>query len=273
MTSDQVSPKSLARLVEEMRRKRPLVQCVTNFVSMDVTANALLALGASPAMVHAPEESCEFLALADALVCNIGTLSHDWVESMETVAMAAAKKGRPWVLDPVGVGATQFRNAAVEGLLRCKPTVVRGNASEILAIGKNCGLTDQAARAKGVDSLEKAEDLVAIAKALAEQNRCVIAMTGPIDVVTDGRRSVKLSNGSALMTRVTALGCALSAVVAAFLAVADDPFEGTVAALAVYGVAGDIAAEAASRPGSYRMAFLDALDSLGGEDLERAKIQ
>lgn len=272
MQSAQLSPQDLGNLLELLRKKRPLVQCVTNFVSMDIAANVLLALGASPAMVHAPEESGEFLGLADALVCNIGTLSRTWVESMETAATAAQAKNRPWVLDPVGVGATQFRNQAVERLIRLRPAVIRGNASEIIAIARNAGLTEQAAHAKGVDGFDTADDAHSLSLALARSLRCVVAATGATDVVTDGTRVVRLSNGSPLMSRVTALGCALSGVVGAFLAVTDDPFKATLAALAVYGVAGDMAAARADLPGSFRSAFIDALAAIGPADLERASL-
>lgn len=267
-----VSARDLGRLLDSLRRKRPLVQCVTNLVSMDVTANVLLALGASPAMVHAPEESGEFIGLADSLVCNIGTLSQAWLDSLETAAAAAAAKGRPWALDPVGVGATQFRNAAVERLLVHRPTAIRGNASEIIAMARNAGLTEQVASSKGVDGFDSGDDALTLSRRLAQRHRCVVAATGAVDIVTDGSRVAKLSNGSPLMARVTALGCALSAVVAAFLAVTDDSFEAVVAALAVYGVAGDMAAAGALRPGSFRVAFIDALDAIGAQDLMRAKI-
>lgn len=272
MRSTPLSTDDLGRLLAALRSRRPLVQCVTNLVSMDVTANVLLALGASPAMVHAVEESAEFIGVADALVCNTGTLSRDGLDGLEAAASAALARGKPWTLDPVGVGATRFRSAAVERLLRHRPAVIRGNASEIVIMARNAGLTEQVARPKGVDGLDNAEDAVALCVSLAELNRCVVAATGAVDIVTDGRRLVRLSNGSPLMARITALGCALSAVVAAFLAVTDDAFAATVAALAVYGVAGDMAAASADRPGSFRVAFIDALDAIGAEDLARARL-
>ena len=128
------------RLLGELRAKRPLVQNITNFVSMDIAANVLLAVGASPAMVHAPEESPDFLTIAQALVINIGTLSSPWVESMEVAAKAARSLGKPWVLDPVGAGATGFRDSAVKKLIAHRPQVIRGNASEIMAVARVAGL-------------------------------------------------------------------------------------------------------------------------------------
>ena len=145
----------VARLLADLRATRPLVQAVTNFVSMDVAANALLAIGASPAMVHAPEEADEFIALANALVVNIGTLSKSFVLSMEAAALAAHMHGRPWVLDPVGAGATRFRDEAVKQLLRHRPAVIRGNASEILSVARIAGLHRDDTAPKGVDSAQQ----------------------------------------------------------------------------------------------------------------------
>jgi hydroxyethylthiazole kinase len=256
-------------LLSALRADRPLVQTITNFVSMDAAANVLLALGAAPAMVHSPEESGEFMRHAGALVVNIGTLSKLWVEGGEAAAAAARMLGKPWVLDPVGVGATKFRNEAVARFLRHRPTVIRGNASEIMAAARVAGLTGDTATPRGVDSANSTDEALASARWLARNSFCTVAATGAVDVVTDGARVVRLANGHELMTRVTALGCALTAVVAAFAAVESDSFVATVAALATYGVVGEMAADAASRPGSYRVAFIDALDAVTGDDIEK----
>jgi hydroxyethylthiazole kinase len=256
-------------LLAELRAKAPLVQAVTNYVSMDVAANVLLAIGASPAMVHAPEEAEDFIAIASALVVNIGTLSGPWVAGMEAAAGAAQKARKPWTLDPVGVGATRFRNEAVSKLLKYQPAIIRGNASEILAVATVAGLSQDAAAPKGVDSAHKTDEARDVAIALANAQRCTVAATGAVDLVTDGARIVAIANGSPLMGRVTALGCALSGVVAAFSALTADPFLATASAIAVYGVAGEMAAEKASRPGSFRVAFLDMLDAVGPDDVAR----
>ena len=255
-------------LLADLRRKQPLVQALTNFVSMDVAANALLAIGASPAMVHAPEESDEFVALASAVVINIGTLSSPFVVSMDAAAAAADKHGKPWVLDPVGVGATQFRDQTVKQLLRHRPTVIRGNASEILSVARILKLHDNAATPKGVDSAHGTDAAREPAILLAKRQDCVVAATGALDLVTDGERLVEIANGSPLMTRVTALGCSLSAIVAAFASLTPDGFVATAAAITVYGIAGEMAAEKASRPGSFRVAFLDMLDAVGEDDIK-----
>lgn len=257
------------RLLGVLRERRPLVQAVTNFVSMDIAANVLLALGGSPAMVHAPEEAEDFIALADALVVNIGTLSQPWVVSMEAAAAAAQRAGKPWTLDPVGVGATRFRDSAVEKLLGYGPAIIRGNASEIMGVARVAGLSEEAAAPKGVDSAHATDAARPAALALARKLGCVVAATGAVDLVTDGERIVEVANGSPLMARVTAVGCALSGVAAAFSAIAADRFAATAAAVAIYGVAGDIAGEQARRPGSFRVAFLDALDALDAPTLAR----
>ena len=260
-------------LLSELRAVRPLVQTITNFVSMDAAANVLLALGAAPAMVHAPEESGEFTRHAGALVVNIGTLSQLWVDGGEAAAKAARMLGKPWVLDPVGVGATRFRNEAVSKFLRHRPTIIRGNASEIMATARVAGLSVETASPRGVDSANTTDEAMAAARHLARNSFCTVAATGAVDLVTDGERVVRLANGHELMTRVTALGCALTAVVAAFAAVEVDPFIATVAALATYGVVGEIAAESAARPGSYRVAFIDSLDAVTGDDIaQRLKV-
>jgi hydroxyethylthiazole kinase len=256
-------------LLARLREQRPLVQTITNFVSMDVAANALLAIGASPAMVHAPEEVADFLRLSTALVINIGTLSKHWVESMLIAAAAAQAERKPWVLDPVGVGATAFRNDTVAALLAHGPAIVRGNASEIMAIARIAGVTDAVAVPKGVDAANTTAEAEGLAVALAQRLSCVIAATGAEDIVTDGTRLVRLANGDPLMSRVTALGCALSAIAGAFAGVTDDAFEATAAAVAIYGVAGEMAAEGDQRigTGSYRVGFLDELDRIEAADV------
>ena len=257
-----------ARLLAAVRAQKPLVQNITNFVSMDAAANVLLAIGASPAMVHGIEEVPEFVQLASTLVINIGTLSQPWLDSMMVAAAAARLRRLPWVLDPVGAGATSYRNASVAQLLALEPAIIRGNASEILAVARIAGLGASTARPKGVDSLHGTAEAQDMAMALARHQNCIVAATGLVDIVTDGARLIRLGNGDALMTKVTALGCALSAMAGAFAAVTPDMLEATVAAIAVYGVAGEMAARQAQGPGSFRVAFLDCLHSLGQDDLE-----
>lgn len=253
-------------LLDEVRANRPLVQNITNFVSMDIAANALLALGASPAMIHAPEETDEFIAIADALVINVGTLSALSAVSMDKAASAARMHGKPWLLDPVAAGLLTFRDDAIRRLLRHRPAIIRGNASEIMAVARIAGLTQDVATPHGVDNRHQASEAQALAVKLARHCFCAVAATGAVDIVTDGKTIVRLGNGSPLAPRVTALGCSMSSVMAAYLALAE-PFEAALGATILYGVVGEMAGENARGPASFRTAFLDTLFSIGASDL------
>ena len=246
-----------------MRSATPLVQNITNFVSMNIMANVMLAAGAAPAMVHAREEAAEFAAISSAVSINIGTLDAEWADCMALAAKAARAKGTPWVLDPVAVGATTLRRETGARLLGLEPTVIRGNASEILA------LAGSDASGRGVDSGDPVEAAEKGARALASKQGCVVADTGAVDFITDGTRAARVQNGHAMMPLITALGCSLTGIVAAFVATSDDAFDATVAALAFYGVAGEMASENAQGPGSFQVAFLDALHNVTADDLDR----
>ncbi len=255
------------RRLDRLRARRPLVQAITNYVSMDAAANVLLAVGASPAMVHAIEEVEAFVGFADALVINIGTLSTPWIDSMARAAEFAQAGAVPWVLDPVGVGATRFRDETCAMLLESRPTAIRGNASEIMALARIAGASVASGRGKGVDSGDAVEQAEGAARALARAVGAVVSATGEVDFVTDGARHARISGGHALMPQVTALGCALSGVVAAFLSARDDAFAATVAAHGVFAVAGASAGAGAQGPGSFRVAFLDALAAVTPEQV------
>jgi hydroxyethylthiazole kinase len=242
--------------LRELRTAAPLVHNITNYVAMDITANALLAIGASPAMVHAEAEVEEFVGISSALVVNIGTLSPPWVSAMRLAVARAESLGKPWVLDPVGAGATHYRTDVAGELSRLRPAVVRGNASEILA------LAGVAAATKGVDSIHDSADALEVARSLASELACTVAVTGPVDYVTDGTRVLRVSNGHPMMPRVTALGCTASALVGAFLAVQADPVLAAAQALGVLGLAGERAARHVHGPGSFRWRLLDALYQL-----------
>ncbi|SEJ66098.1 hydroxyethylthiazole kinase [Achromobacter sp. NFACC18-2] len=251
-------------LLAAVRRDAPLVQCLTNYVSMNYAANAVLAIGASPAMVHAEEEAPEFARIAGALVINIGTLSSPWLQSMLLTAQAAKAAGTPWVLDPVAHHATAFRRDAIERLLDLEPAIIRGNASEIIALagGHSAG--------RGVDARDAVAQAEQSARDIAVQRHTVVAVTGEVDYVTDGARAVRIAGGSPLMPRVTATGCALSAVVGAFAAVSrDDPYVAALAALSCFAIAGQRAAVQAEGPGSFAWRFLDALAALEDDCLTR----
>ncbi|BBI70618.2 hydroxyethylthiazole kinase [Vreelandella aquamarina] len=197
-------------MLATLRESTPLVHCMTNYVAMNSTANLLLATGASPAMLHAPEEVAEFTAIAGALSINIGTLSTPWAESMQLAARTAKETGTPWVLDPVAVGATAFRQQVCTALLAHRPNVIRANASEVMA------LTGLASQGRGVDATTTTEDAAQAAIKLAQQQCCIVAMTGETDFITNGTHHYRLTGGHALMPRVTTLGCGLSALVAGF---------------------------------------------------------
>ena len=248
----------------ELRRQRPLVHNITNYVAMDISANALLAIGASPVMAHAVEEVREMVTLAGALVLNIGTLSAHWIEAMFAAGQEARTRGIPIVLDPVGAGATRLRTeTALRLLAEVEPAIVRGNASEVLSLAQGRGTT------KGVDSSHGSEEARDTAIAIAQQSGAVLAVTGAVDFITDGERRVRVANGHPAMTRVTGTGCTASALVGAFAAVLPDPLVAATAALTVYGVAGELAAAGDPGPGTYRVRLIDALDAITADDVKR----
>lgn len=252
----------LGDYLETLRTVTPLVHCMTNYVAMNSTANVLLATGASPAMLHAPEEVAEFTAISAGLSINIGTISSHWADAMLTATATASQHAIPWVLDPVAVGATRYRQTLCEKLLATQPSVIRGNASEILALN---GLTSQG---RGVDSTAATEQAEEAAVALAQQHGCIVAMTGKTDWVTDGKEHYRISGGHPLMPRVTTLGCGLSALVTAFVAThRENPLAATAAALGCFAIAGERAGNAAQGPGSFQVALLDALYQLTPNDL------
>ena len=251
-------------LLAEIRARKPLVHNITNYVVMNNTANALLALGASPAMVHANEEVGEFVTLSAAVVINIGTLSPAWVTAMHTAAEAAAGRGIPWVLDPVGAGATAYRTTTAAALARHRPACIRGNASEIMVLA---GAT--AEKTRGVESSRGSGDALEAARRLARSTGAVVAVTGAIDYVTDGPQLISLANGHPLMARVTGLGCTATALVGAALAVEPDRMTAVAAGLSFLALAGEIAAEKSPGPGSLQLHLLDALHQLDAPTIAR----
>jgi hydroxyethylthiazole kinase len=252
------------RTLTAVRTTRPLVHNITNYVVMNSSANALLALGASPAMVHSVEEVEEFADLAHALVVNIGTLSPAWVAAMKLAVARAAARGRPWVLDPVGAGATRYRSAVAGDLAARRPAVVRGNASEILSLAR---ATAEATR--GVDTTQAAEAALDAARGFARLTGAVVAVTGAVDYVTDGDRVAACHNGHPLMTRVTGMGCTATALIGACLAVEPDALAAALHALALLGLAGELAAERAAGPGTLQVHLYDALAGLDRETIQR----
>jgi len=249
---------------EWVRQQSPLVHNITNYVVMNLTANALLAVGASPVMAHAPEEVEDMVNIASALVINIGTLSRHWVEAMFKAAGQAKKKGIPIIYDPVGAGATPYRTRTIRELIQAvPPTIVRGNASEIMAIA------DDTAKTKGVDSAAATEKALDSARSLCERLDCVVCISGETDYIVGKNSLTMIKNGHSLMPKITGLGCTASALCGAFAAVNPDHFAATTASMAVMGIAGEIAAENAAGPASMQVNFLDALFTLTGEEIQQ----
>jgi hydroxyethylthiazole kinase len=256
-------PEAAAENLAQLRDKKPLIHNITNYVVMNYTANALLAMGASPVMAHAQNEVEDMVSFAGALVLNIGTLTDDWIASMIKAGQKASAQGTPIILDPVGSGATPLRTKSAKQIIdQTKVSVIRGNASEILS------LRHEDSKTKGVDSVHSVEDAADTARILAEELQTTLAITGPIDLVTDGRRVVRVSNGHRLMGYVTGTGCTATTAIGAFLAVDGDPVSAASTALAFFGLAGEVAAKAASAPGSFMIQLLDALYTITPEQLK-----
>lgn len=250
--------------VERIRAQAPLVHNITNYVVMNSTANALLALGASPVMAHAMDEVEEMTSMAGALVLNIGTLSRPWVESMQKAIRMARTLGKPIILDPVGAGATRLRTQTVRYLMEeAPPTILRGNASEILALCSD----DQ--RTKGVDATVGSDSVVAQASSLIARGSRAVVVSGEVDWILSEREPLGLANGHAMMPRVTGLGCTATAICGAFAAVNDNPVLASAHAMAVMGIVGELAAEGAEGPGSLQVRFLDTLYGIKASDIEQ----
>ncbi|KAK9833621.1 hypothetical protein WJX74_000869 [Apatococcus lobatus] len=248
-----MDPTRAWELWQKVRHQKPLVQCITNFVSMDIMANTLLAAGASPAMAHSAQEVEDFSKLASALLVNVGTLTPDWTDGMQLAAKAAKQNGKPWVLDPVGAGATPFRTKVIMDLVKLQPTMIRGNASEIMAVA------GAAVQTRGVDTSAEVSDALQHAQQLARDLGCIVAVSGAVDKVTDGKRTLSVRNGVEMLTYITAAGCSVTALAAAFIsAEPEDPLFATAAALSIFGLSAELGA-LGSGPGSLRVGMMDKL--------------
>jgi hydroxyethylthiazole kinase len=260
---------SPGRTLRALRERKPLVHQITNYVVMNETANATLALGALPVMAHAREEVEEMVALAGALVLNIGTLSPHWIEAMIAAGKAANAASIPVVLDPVGAGATRYRTDTAKRILaEVDVTVLRGNQGEVAT------LVGVAAEVRGVESISADDGAADVARTAGRNLGLVASVTGPVDHVSNGDRVLAVANGHELLASVTGTGCMSSAITGCFLAVKrDEPLEAAAEALAAFGVAGEDAARAAKGPGSFHVGLYDALAALDPETLDgRARI-
>lgn len=240
-----------------LRDIKPLVHNITNYVVMNFTANILIGIGASPIMAHAPEEMEDIVNISQAVVINIGTLSAHWVDAMLTAGKYANKIGVPVILDPVGNGATRYRTETVKELLnRIKFSIIRGNASEIIAISE-----EMDTGTKGVDTVNSSLDAMETAQEVANKLNTIIVVSGKTDVVTDGQDTFLLKNGSAMLRSLTGTGCAATAVIAAFSAVDDNFLSAAIAGVSVYNIASEFADKdsAGSGPGTFMMKFYDEI--------------
>ena len=253
---------ALAATLGAVREKSPLVHNITNYVAMNNSANALLAIGASPVMAHWTDEMEEMTAIAGALVINIGTLDSQWIEGMFAAGRAARRRGTPIVLDPVGAGATSQRTETALRLIEeCRPTIIRGNGSEIMA------LVDATVKSKGVDSSASSHDALSAAKTLAHQTGAVVVISGATDYITDGTTTHTVEGGDQIMTSVTAMGCTATALVGAFVAVESDAMVAATSAMTVMSLVGERAAANSKSSGSMQVNFLDELYNLTPETL------
>ena len=245
-----------------VREKRPLVHHITNYVTVNDCANITISAGAAPVMADAPEEVCEMVTFAGALVLNIGTLNKGQIESMLLAGGMANDRQIPIVLDPVGAGATRFRTESAQRLLdELKITILKGNAGEIGI------LAGAEAFVRGVDSQGVTGDPSRIAQNFAKESGVTVVISGPTDIVTDGRRILLVENGHPMMGSISGTGCMAASVTGAFAAVTDDPVIASAAALAAFGIAGERAAAGARGPYSFKTALFDQMAALKPEDL------
>lgn len=248
-----------------VREKSPLVHSITNYVVMNNTANALLAIGASPIMAHAHKEMKDMVSIIGALVVNIGTLDEYWVQSMRLAIGQALEMKKPWILDPVGAGATPYRNEVLEELLQLHPTIIRGNASEIIALASKHTVTT-----KGVDSTHQSVEAIQAAGMLNKNFGSVVCISGATDIILHRDSVIKLSNGHPMMEHVTGMGCTATALIGAFAAVLpSEPQQATIAAMALLGVAGEMAAKISAGPGSLQVNILNSLYTITEEEFNK----
>ena len=272
MSSDiKADKKRIAEIADAVREKRPLVHCITNYVTVNDCANALLAIGASPVMADDEREIADIVAIASALVINIGTLNDRTIRSMVMAGKAAAKRGIPVILDPVGAGASKLRTETALSLITEVPfAVIRGNASEIRTLVSGTGTTRGVDASESDTAADRFEALRDEASNLAQKTGAVIAITGATDIISDGTKAYAIKNGHPLMGRITGSGCMLSAITGAFAAArADISMDAVAAAIATMGLAGEKAARAEARrgTGSFRVSLIDALSRLDAREV------
>lgn len=259
-----INIESLIRDLDLIRKQSPLIHNITNYVVMNNTANALLAIGASPVMAHSVDEVAEMTNIASSLVINIGTLEAMWVEAMLIAGKTALNKSTPIVFDPVGAGATSYRSKVCKQLIEeCKPSIIRGNASEIIA------LSDTQAQTKGVDSTNASDSALDSAKTLAYKTKAIVVISGETDYITDGINVETVKNGNPMMAKVTGMGCTATAIVGAFTAVNKNLLEAATHGMSVMGICGEVAAAHSQGNGSLQVNFLDTLFNINEEVIRK----
>ncbi len=255
---------NIANCLQTVREKTPLVQAITNYVTINDCANILLCFGASPAMVEARAEADEFAALVSSVYINTGTLTDEQYEASILAVRKASELNKPVVLDPVASGAISRKNKLIEDLWKVgRITIIKGNMGEIKSLA---GFEGQM---RGVDSVDDGSDGIEACKYLAQKYRTVVAATGPTDIITDGERTCLIENGSPMLTMITGAGCMVGALTSATAAVCDDPFIAAAAAVTAMGLAGEMAADSLPGvlPGSFRPKLFDAIYSMTKEDI------
>ena len=260
---------AVAEAVRQVRIQNPMAGSITNNVTIDFVANAQLAVGGSAAMVYMADEAVVLGMMGGAMYMNLGTLTPVLVESIPHAARALHEAGKPYVIDPVGIGIGENRTQMLLDMKECKPSIIRGNASEVIALAGLWQLDGDAGeltRARGVDTTDAVDAAVTAAVEIARFTGGAVAVSGEVDLVTDGTRVVYSEGGSAYMGKVTGCGCSLGGVVAVYAAVTD-PFTAALAGTAIYNLAGSRAQQVAEGPASFKVAFLDALYNATPEDV------
>jgi len=253
--------KEIINYLQLVRDKNPLIMNITNFVVMNNTANAVLALGASPMMIHAKSELEEAVQIADSLVINVGTLDEYWAESMIIASKIAQQTKTPWILDPVGAGISTFRNEVLKKLLENQPTVIRGNASEIVAIH-----TFSNPAQKGVDSTIDSDKAIESAYKIYQKTGAIVCISGNKDYIV-GDKIIEVNNGNSMMTKVTGLGCSATAIIGCFLALKKDSFIESVSGVSVFSIAGELASNNSKGPGSLQLNLYDSLYHISEKEI------
>lgn len=244
---------------EAVKTGAPLIQNITNLVMQNDTAAAIAAVGGTQLTLHGTEEAREIASIADAVAVNPGTLNADWMQCARDAIEVANQRRIPWVLDPLAVGLSRYRTKAIMELLALGPTVIKANASELLV------LAGSRETGRGADSLHSVDEAALLASSFASSNRCIVVVTGDRDLVSDGKRTIRLSNGAPLMGRMIGSGCMLTSIIGCFLGASDDRLEAVTAAVGQFTIAGELATERANGPGTLKALLIDALHNLDRE--------